>query len=1251
VKILTISIQNLASLATDGGKPHVIDFTAAPLSNVGVFGITGKTGAGKSTILDALSLALYGETPRSSDSGTTQIPVESAGETWTAKNPRHIVRRGATDAHAIVTFEEGGRTFTASWTCSSKVSKGTRTLGDPERALAENGVVIAIGNKASAKVAEVTGLDFDRFCRSVLLPQGRFEAFLAAKANERAKLLEALTDPTGLYREVSKRAHKRGSEANATIAKMEAAVNAVEVLSEADRDAIVGEIGDHRRVIADTDAKLREIDDENQAWTSIEAARDAERARRHNAETASVAHASAEEERKFVAAVERARPLRVPRQRLEDASAQVEVVSAEVEAARKRRAAAIEAEKGAAATHEAAEEALRVHADTTAVAQPDLRHAARLDDDIERWRVEAAAAARELGALVPEQKRLSDLRAAAAKRLATLRDARTEIHRWFDENPEAPPLAERHEVWALALADWIGLDKALQGANERVAAATRDHERAVKTLEAKRMALTEAARKAASLKTRADDERTSARDLRAEAVRVPVASVVERIHRLERVQAAAEGIVKARAAIAEAEGDIGRDRETVATETRAITELATTIEGLDRDYAAADDARRFAERVAAVEEHRHRLEPGAPCVVCGSLEHPWADAGDRAPAASEATARIERLARERDAAIRERQSASSRRDQATGRIGPRERTLADAHHALSELVARWPALTTDAGLALPADFTAAPSAVATAIAGAHAELGVRKRAESDASAAEARAEATRAEAEKASAEHDAAVHAEKDAEHQVDIATRAAGERHDDVADLDRRRDAALIRAEGALDGVQNARARILAAPARVRDTWTALVARFGDEKQKLIDVENEARAVEDEDRTATIQLASLDEQRKPIALRATKAAEAGQQASQDRAALFEGRAIAEVEHELEAKRRQLATAADAARTGWGDARADLATREGAVVALESRLERETHDAAEAKRRYLDALGDAEIDIAEAERRLSVTDADLAERQRLLHVLDQNLEITARAHAEAVTHLGVVEAHTPPRDRSTLDDDKQRLNTDRDGRIGAVGRSEARLDHDVRQHLKRAQCQAELDAVRDDRGVWTQLDDLIGNANGDTFAVFAQTLAFDVLLGAANTELNRLNARYSLRRLDDPADPSAPATPKEAPLEVAIVDADLGDAVRPTNTLSGGEKFLVSLALALGLSALAARSRPIGSMFIDEGFGTLDPEALSAVLSVLETLHDRGTKVGVISHVAEIHERLPARIVVDKRAQAPSHLRIEPLPK
>jgi exonuclease SbcC len=162
-----------------------------------------------------------------------------------------------------------------------------------------------------------------------------------------------------------------------------------------------------------------------------------------------------------------------------------------------------------------------------------------------------------------------------------------------------------------------------------------------------------------------------------------------------------------------------------------------------------------------------------------------------------------------------------------------------------------------------------------------------------------------------------------------------------------------------------------------------------------------------------------------------------------------------------------------------------------------------------------------------------------------------------------------------------------------------------------------------------------RLTELIGSADGDKFSRFAQSVTLDHLTALANARLAQLCDRYRLLRSGAAAD-----------LQLQICDAWQGDSLRPMESLSGGESFLVSLALALGLSELAGRRTRIGTLFIDEGFGTLDSTALDIALSALETLRTGHSTIAVISHVEALKTRLTTQVEVVRGAGGWSTLHV-----
>ncbi len=155
--------------------------------------------------------------------------------------------------------------------------------------------------------------------------------------------------------------------------------------------------------------------------------------------------------------------------------------------------------------------------------------------------------------------------------------------------------------------------------------------------------------------------------------------------------------------------------------------------------------------------------------------------------------------------------------------------------------------------------------------------------------------------------------------------------------------------------------------------------------------------------------------------------------------------------------------------------------------------------------------------------------------------------------------------------------------------------------------------------------IWETLNQLIGAADGKKFRNYAQQYTLDVLIGYANRHLHELARRYRLQRINDS-------------LALMVIDQDMGDEARSVHSLSGGESFLVSLALALGLASLSSKRVRVESLFIDEGFGSLDADTLRVAMDALDGLQAMGRKVGVISHVQEMTERIATKVMVVRSA-------------
>ncbi len=178
------------------------------------------------------------------------------------------------------------------------------------------------------------------------------------------------------------------------------------------------------------------------------------------------------------------------------------------------------------------------------------------------------------------------------------------------------------------------------------------------------------------------------------------------------------------------------------------------------------------------------------------------------------------------------------------------------------------------------------------------------------------------------------------------------------------------------------------------------------------------------------------------------------------------------------------------------------------------------------------------------------------------------------------------------------------------------------LEQDQRDQEKIRQKQAAIDKQQKEYQRWEKLHTLIGSSDGKKYRNFAQGLTFELMVSHANLQLKKMSNRYLLIR------------DKNQPLELNVIDNYQAGEIRSVRNLSGGESFIVSLSLALGLSKMASRKVRVDSLFLDEGFGSLDEEALENALEALSGLHQDGKLIGIISHVSALKERISTQIQV-----------------
>ncbi len=1212
MKILAIRLKNLASLAGE----QVIDFSAEPLASAGLFAITGPTGAGKSTILDALCLALFGSTPRL-DSVSPLNKVPDLDAEIGGGDERNLLRRGCGSGYAEVDFVGvDGHRYRARWEVKRAREKIDGRLQASSQSLTDldNGQLLASGKKREFKelLEARLGLTLAQFTRAVLLAQSEFSAFLKADDNERGTLLEKLTD-TGLYSRLGQAAFEAAKRARETLAQLQQQAGGVQPLAAEARQALEAQ---HQLQLVELKALQQQLDTlrQQRQWlqdlTRLQGERD--NARQQLAE-AEAEQQSLAEARRILALFEQLAPQRhrfMRERELAPLLAKVDETLArhghEHAAVQQRLDELEQACRAATEALKAAEQSLKKAEPRLAQARREEERLSHLGNDLRetRGQAEHAEAASKTGEVQLTQ--LHQARQQAATQLADLTEQ----------------LAHSAELQPLCAA-WNGYRPRLQQAVQ-IAARAQQGRQELPALEA----ATTCAEAAQATARQALDElqaqlggQTGLGDQLAQ-----LTTQLEAWRATERELEALHSLWSRQQQLVTQQRTLQNEQDRQQHELEVLT-WAGKLARTERDDAekalkvvqALLDRQRLA-RSANVEALRAALVPGEPCSVCGSAEHPWHDGATLLAA----------LDRQDE---REVEQARLQLDSHDEKL----QALRDQHIALSTGIkqnAQRQAEMTAELAKLEPQLSALP---------AHAEL--LNQAEADRQPwLEARLTALGNDITGATTRQRELLRLQQRSEalHQAWQSARETCVQASQA--LATQRDA-IARDEARLDEELAEFASLL--PAALIERWrTAPAATFMqldgqvEARRQQIDQQT-ALAEEQQQRQAALEREQLQQQHRLDQQKACSARlaelEGREQACRQslRESLGEQPSARAWQQQLEAAiqtARQQQTEVD---RQLNEARVEL-TR----LAAEQQNCSQRRDELLAERSTLTEelaawrAAHPELDDATLAQLLQLDDALLAEARERLRA---NTEQLARARERLDGCERRLTAHQAGRpdaaDAETLEQQlsEQQASCDQAEQRGAETRA-ALLDDDRRRNQSQALLAQIADASAEHQR-WGRIAALIGSSDGGAFRKIAQAYNLDLLVQHANVQLRQLARRYRLKR-------------GGSPLGLLVMDTEMGDELRSVHSLSGGETFLVSLALALGLASMASSKLRIESLFIDEGFGSLDPESLQIAMDALDSLQAQGRKVAVISHVAEMHERIPVQIQVQRQGNGQSALRI-----
>lgn len=1204
MKIKTLRFKNINSLK----GIFKIDFDAPPLQHSGIFAIIGPTGAGKTTILDAICAALYSRTPR--------LPPGSCVE---------LMTRHTGDCFAEVDFIINKGVFRSKWALRRARGKADGNLQpatmELSRLKGDTGTIIEDKkSKVPAGVEKLTGLDFSRFTRSILLAQGGFAAFLNASENERADLLEKMTG-TRIYTLISTSVFERSKSEKLALEKLTIERDSMSLLSDGDYKTLLAgrqqaseKAGKIAAQLSDTERKINWLKSRLQLEQAIKG---------HKAKCIESvkAYSLRRNDVKALELTEKSLPLsgdfevikrmRTDRENCENQLAVLKNRIPEIEKKRswfemerismdsefktfmldleKREKKIIQAEK--------LDERIRGEHKKFQEKRGGID---RLEKEKESLEKKKKGGSEKILQLLKDKQHLADYKKAHDKDVGLEGDLIVIRQHLTDVAEKDKELSRLQKDLKKKRNKQKICEKKLQGMESAAA----EIEQVLTKEEKEKEALE---KKAAALETERTLEQWEAEEKRLLEGKDALEQEASLDLEIEKNKKKQNGVETQRIENAQA----------LEAADKACIQLEKLIEKEKAILEQLEALSRVELLVAKYESDRKKLVDGSPCPLCGSRRHPWKNKDSRIESKAEVALKHQKgkiidLEKENGLSLEKKYDL----EKIAARLTEKENALSNAIDALYEK---------RDGLA---HFLKIDSP-------------------------ENKEQTQKQMLEYAGRLHTNALdqihHIRKTRKDHLESANRLLTvkeeqnrlliELEENRSQLQRLKDSSR-QSEKEIKAVSSEKSKIRQRLDQVADKYGEAPvdeARWHDLKKQLekrfdLFVSN-AEDIEAIDKQYGVE-------NKNLGVAATRLEECAKRLEQEkiladiiraevdrikvkRFEIIEDKDLEKLRDFLKqqkiAKEKKLRHTEKQATSLEADLAADKRLFDAKTKEFSALSER----VKKAEVRFLKSMVAAGFETIEAFEASLMGEMKRQEISRYKTRMTRQMAGARAKLKDSLVQLYKMDQHPETSDsQDELSEKRRAIKENQDAvnqELGAVSNQIQRQDALKEKYTDQLE---KIQHQKKECHRWETLNSLIGSATGVLFQRFAQGLTLDHLLFVANQYLATLSNRYCLQRK------------KKEELGLEIVDTWQADAVRPTDTLSGGESFLVSLALALGLSALAGRDSSIDSLFLDEGFGALDPDTLEVALAALDNLNATGKTIGIISHVEALKERVPTQIQV-----------------
>jgi len=1212
MKILKIELQNLNSLKSD--TPIVIDFENELFKDVGLFAITGSTGAGKTTILDAITIALYQRVPRFNNSKGTLLDV---------------VSQGSTHAFSRVTFENDHTIYEAFWGIRLASKTGKRLAKAQEEVSLKNlttDTILSSQKKAVIEdVIRVTQLDYHQFLRSVMLAQGEFASFLTAKGPEKGRLLEQITGEE-IYKKIGQAILDRKSKEENTLRDIQSKINSDDVLSEEKKIELTTKDKVLDIQIIEAEKEMSSIQIIVNWYLKSKELKDQSEKLEHESKEVNIDFENHKTEFELLDLNEKAEPFKELIQNFNrneknnlDKTNQLIILEEQI--------AQLKPEiKQLAELSIKQKDELELADKDYKAWQPKFDLVTKLDIQLKNEADQQLKSKEKLDKLNLQIKSLQTEIIELNKKIAET-DKKIKIDEAFVfENKFIPEVD-------LEISDWTSSLIRLKGNKETLNESTlslrqKKNELKIASIELKKNKESFDSKKVEIEKVDKEintlNEQLSKNNLSDLLDQKEIVLVVEA--KWKQFKTFAEEFLKEETELIKKTAEKKSFSIEIETVNKQVVDLKNQIVTQELFVVDAEKIVDLERSKANYEEDRKRLVKGQACSLCGSKEHPYTEKIESV-GVTQSEVELKNRKKKLKSIVDSKSELDKKEVKITTSIENLSQQISILNDELKEIKSKAKQLDFDTELSDVAKIEMELNQSVDQLIALNKKIKSAQQLQIKKDKLSAKLKEQNQSAEALKTKDVTLGEKIRNIKFEIEGKQKSIDELIKICVGLEDELKSNLSKFKYDLPTLENTNLFIQEIEAKIfkfNKTQKNLEALKSEVKVLNTSLENNDKQIRISEKAKNEYIEIIKEC--DIKSRQLKA---------------ERITILALEISVESKRSSL----QSERTKLAD-KFELSKKELQQL-LDTQREKETikieikKDQTALKDELISLKSLLKVQISESDfesmEEIEKALLNLEEKRKYTQnkerIKEKQLRLQTLKEANQKAIEGMVESKTFETSEEESKTFSEEIKTKRDGFSAEKGEVKEAFRKDQEIKDRNQEVYKQIEAQEAICNIWRELFKIIGNSK-DAFNVYVQRLTLKHLLDLANVHLYKLNKRYSLKMEED-------YKPKEE-LNFNLIDHYQTDQARLVDTSSGGEKFIISLALALGLSDLASKNVKIDSLFIDEGFGTLDKNTLETVISTLETLQSQGKMIGIISHVENLKERIAARIHITKKSNGVS---------